>query len=58
MEPATLAGEPFQTDTETLIADIEQYLEVVGAFRAEGCEPSFVDDEPLARLLSGCYPGT
>jgi hypothetical protein len=58
MESGTLAGNPLQADVERLLTEIERYLAVVGAFRAEGCEPRFEDDEPLARLLSGCYPGT
>lgn len=57
MEPATIAYEPPQADVETLVGEIERYLSVIGAFRAAGCEPRFEDDEPLARLLSGCYSG-
>lgn len=38
-------------DAEQLCAEIARYLAVVEAFRAEGCEPAYVDDEPLARVL-------
>ena len=58
MESPTTAYEPPQENVETLVGEIERYLDVVSAFRAVGCEPRFEDDEPLARLLSGCYPGT
>jgi hypothetical protein len=52
------AWEPAREDVDALVAEIEQYLGVVDSFRDEGCAPLFEDDEPLARLLSGCYPGT
>jgi len=58
MESPTVVNEPVDADAETLLCEIQQYLDVIGMFRAEGCEPHFEDDEPLARLLSGCYPGT
>jgi hypothetical protein len=58
MESVTTPCEAPQADGERLVSEIERYLDVVGAFRAVGCEPRFEDDEPLARLLSGCYPGT
>jgi hypothetical protein len=51
------AWEPALKDADVLIAEIEHYLGVVDVFRAEGCTPRFEDDEPLARLLSGCHPG-
>jgi hypothetical protein len=58
MKSATFLDERRDADAETLLCEIQQYLDVIGTFRAEGCEPHFEDDEPLARLLSGCYPAT
>jgi hypothetical protein len=57
MESAAVAFEPSQRDVEALIGEIGRYLDVLDAFRAAGCEPRFEDDEPVTRLLAGCYPG-
>ena len=40
-----------QVDVEQLCAEIEQYLDVVEAFRVEGYDPSYEDNEALVRVL-------
>ena len=45
------ASELSQVDADELLAEIERYLAAVATFRAEGCEPSWADDEALA----GCW---
>jgi hypothetical protein len=50
-----MANERPTLDTSALLAEIERYLATVDAFRAEGVEPTWADDEaprvePTARL--------
>ena len=41
------AAEPIEEEVGRLMWEIERYLEAVRAFRAEGVEPRWLDDEAL-----------
>ena len=47
MTPAETTEELSQGDVDELVLEVERYVAAVEAFRAEGCEPAWADDEAL-----------